>query len=115
MLKIQRIALIDRPTLKVKIDMGFESGRPTCKVIDKPSGERDTVKLNSFKDLTEHIRLMTKHRMVIHMTRLYSMKNQAGGEKRRHGIALKLAAMECTNKTRKIERTDSRFYDAIFD
>ncbi len=43
------------------------------------------------------------------------MKNQAGGEKRRYGIALMLAAMECTNKTRKLERTDSHFYDAFFD
>ncbi len=58
---------------------------------------------------------MTKHRLVIHMNRLYSMKNQAGGEKRRYGIALKLAAMECTNKTRKLERTDSHFYGASFD
>ena len=67
----------------MKIDLDYESGRPTCKVIDKSSGDRDNVKVNNFKDLAEHIRLMTKHRMVIHMNRLYSMKNQAGGEKRR--------------------------------
>ena len=78
-------------------------------------GDRGTVQLNSLKDLPEHIRFMTKHRMVIHINRLYSMKNQAGGEKRRYGIALKLAAMECTNKTKKLERTDSYFYDAMFD
>ncbi len=70
--------------------------------------------MSSFKDLTEHIRFMAKHRMVIHMNRLYSMKNQAGGDKRRYGLALKLAAMECTCKTRKLERTDSHLYDAIF-
>ena len=99
----------------MKIDLDFESGRPTCKVIDKSSGDRDSVKVNNFKDLTAHIRLMTKHRMVIHINRLYSMTNHVGGEKRRYGIALKLAAMECTNKTRKLERTDSHFYDTIFD
>ena len=99
----------------MKIDLGFESGRPTCKVIDKSNGNRDTIKLNSFKDLTDHIKLMSKHRMALHINRLYSMKNQAGGEERRYGIALKLAAMECTNKTRKQERTDSHFYDAISD
>ena len=103
------------PYIKVKIDLDYESGRPTCKVIDKSSGDRDNVKVNNFKDQTDHIRFMTKHRMVIHMNRLYSMKNQAGGEKRRYGIDLKLAAMECTNKTRKLERTDSQFYDAFLD
>ncbi len=70
------------PYIKVKIDLDYVSGRPTCKVIDKSSGERDAVKLNGFRDLTDHIRFMTKHRMVIHMNRLYAMKNQAGGEKR---------------------------------
>ncbi len=99
----------------MKIDLDFESGRPTCRVIDKSSGERDAVKVNGFKDLTEHIRFMTKHRMVIHMSRLYSRKNQAGCEKRRYGIALKLAAAECATKTRKLERADSHFYDTIFD
>ncbi len=102
------------PYIKVKIDLDFESGRRTCKVIDKSNGNRDTIQLNSFKDLTDHIKFMSKHRMVLHINRLYSMKNQAGGEKRRYGIALKLAAMECSNKTRRLERTDSHFYDAFF-
>ena len=47
------------PYIKVKIDLDFESGHPTCKVIDKHNGERGTAKLNSFKDLAEHSRLMT--------------------------------------------------------
>ena len=102
------------PYIKVKIDLDYESGRPTCKVIDKSSGEREAVKINGFKDLTEHIRFMTKHRMAIRLNRLHSIKNQAGGDTRSYGSALKLAAMECTNKTRKLERADSHFYDAFF-
>ena len=102
------------PYIKVKIDLDYESGRPTCKVIDKSNGERENIKANNFKELTDHIKFMSKHRMVLHINQLYSMKNQAGGEKRRYGIALKLAAMECANKTRKLERADSHFYDPIF-
>ena len=99
----------------MKIDLDYESGRPTCKVIDKSSGDRENVKVNNFKELTDHIKFMSKHRVVLHNNRPYSMKNQVGGEKRRYGFALKLAAMECSNKTRKLERTDSQFYDAFFD
>ncbi len=105
-----------RPSyIKVKIDLDYVSGRPTCRVIDKSNGDREDIKVENFKELTDHIKFMSKHRMVIHINRIYSMKNQNGGDKRKYGIALKLAAMECTNKTRKLERTDSQFYDAFLD
>ena len=103
------------PYIKVKIDLDYVSGRPTCRVIDKSNGDRKDVNVNDFKELTDHIKFMSKHRMVIHINRIYSMKNQNGGDKRKYGIALKLAAMECTNKNRKLERTDSQFYDAFLD
>ena len=90
------------PYIKVKIDLDFTTGRPTCRVFDKSEGEKKQVALESFKDLTVHMRFLTKHRFVIHISRLYCMKIQAGGEERTYGIGLKLAAVECTNKIKKM-------------
>lgn len=101
------------PYIKIKIDLDFNSGKPTCRVFDKSNGEKKEIAVESLKDLTEHMRFLTKHRFVIHVQRLYSMKTQAGGEKRKYGIGLKLAAVECTNKIKKVE--NSRFLDLFAD
>ena len=54
--------------------------------------------LSTFKDALQHIRYMTKHRMVINFQKLYAMKTSSGMEKKKYGIVLKAVAIECTNK-----------------
>ncbi len=86
------------PYLKIKIDIDYKTNRPTPRLFDRSNGDRVEVKPETFAELTDHMRFMTKHRLVIHLCRLYCMKSAAGNEKRPYGIILKLAAAECTNK-----------------
>ena len=104
------------PYAKLKLDLAYNTGQPTFRLFDKNSdGNRVEIKLESFKDALQHMRYMTKHRFVIHLNRLYCMKNQPGtNEKRKHGIVLKLAAVECTNKTPPADRNANPCVD-LFD
>ena len=42
---------------------------------------------------------MTKHRMVINLSKLYAMKTSSGNENKKYVITLKAVAIECSNKT----------------
>ncbi len=103
------------PYLKLKIDLDFHTSRPTCKLYDKSKGDRELVKLDCFQDITKYMQFQTTHRIVIHVSRLYCMKNQGTSDKHKYGIALKLAAVECTNKAPRLRRTDSLAVDLFSD
>ena len=61
--------------------------------------------MDTFSDALKHMRFMTKHRFVIHLNRLYAMKNQpSSNEKWKYGMVLKLAAAECTSQTPAVGR-----------
>ena len=92
------------PYTKVKLILS-DSNVPTFRIIDKPKeGKKTEVELNSFDDVTQHMRYMTEHRMIIQVQKIYAMKTASGGDKRKYGVTLKLVAAECTNK----ESTTSR-------
>ena len=99
------------------MDLAHDSGQPTFRLFDKSNqGNRVEIKLDSFKDALQHMRYMTRHRFVIHLNRLYCMKNQPGtNEKRKYGIVLKLAAVECTNKTPLTDRNANPCIDMFDD
>ena len=40
----------------------------------------------------------TKHRTIAELQKLYAMKTNSGGEKRKYGITVKLVAAECANR-----------------
>ena len=105
------------PYAKLKLDLAHDSGQPTFRLFDKSSqGNRVEIKLESFKDALQHMRYMTRHRFVIHLNRLYCMKKQPGtNEKRKYGIVLKLAAVECTNKTPPTDRSANPCIDMFDD
>ena len=85
---------------------------PLFHLIDKKDdGAKEGIPLNSFSDVTAHMRYATKHRMVTEVQKLYAMKTTSGGEKRKYGITVKLVAAECTNRG---EVTNSRCID-LFD
>ena len=87
------------PYTKVKLDLSYGTEKPTFKLYDISSGEgRKEVELNSFDDVVKHMRFLTKHRMVIHFSKLYAMKTTSGAEKRKYGIILKAFGVECMNK-----------------
>jgi hypothetical protein len=88
------------PYTKVKLDMVFDTEQPCFKLFDKTDNSKQAIELKSFEDVLQHMRYMTKHRMVIHFSRLYAMKTSAGHEKKKYGIILKAFAVECTNKPR---------------
>ena len=87
--------------IKIKIDLNINIGCPKLKLYDRPNGSRDEVIVKKFDDITEHMRFLTKNKLIIHMSRLYSTKNKSGSDKRRYGIRLKLVATERTNKPEK--------------
>ena len=87
------------PYAKFKLELAYDDDTPAFKVFDKKEGVRTEVALNSFKEALQHIRYMTKHRVVINFSKLYAMKTSSGNEKKKYGIVLKATAIECSNKT----------------
>ncbi len=94
------------PYIKLKIDIDHKTGQPTCRVFDKSNGVRDEIKPKNLDDLTNHMKFMSKHRFIIHVCKLFTMKKFTDKEKRIYGICLKLAAVECTNKCPKYKDLD---------
>jgi hypothetical protein len=101
------------PFTKVRLDLAYDSDKPTFKLYDKSSGTRKEVQLNAFDDVLQHMRFLTKHRMTIQFSKLYAMKTASGGEKRKYGIILKAVAVECANKTRS--KREDRDLDPFSD
>ena len=101
------------PYTKVKLMLSNnENELPLFRLIEKKNdGTKEEILLNSFSDVTVHMRYMTKHRMIIEVQKLYAMKTTSGGEKRKYGITVKLVAAECTNRG---EITNNRCVD-LFD
>ncbi|MFM7985912.1 MAG: hypothetical protein ACKPKO_42015, partial [Candidatus Fonsibacter sp.] len=63
------------PYAKFKLELAYDDDTPAFKVFDKKE-----VELNSFKEALQHIRYMTKHRMVINFSKLYAMKTRSREE-----------------------------------
>ncbi len=87
------------PYAKFKLELAYNDESPVVKVFEKKDGVRTEVALNSFTECLQHIRYMTKHRMVINFSKMYAMKTSSGNEKKKYGIVLKATAIECSNKT----------------
>jgi len=68
------------PFTKVRLDLAFDSDKPNFRLFDKSSGTRKEVQLNTFDDVLQHMRFLTKHRMAIQFSKLYAMKTASGGE-----------------------------------
>ena len=101
------------PYVKLKIDLDYNTDCPKLKLYDKTNDSRNNVVVENFKDTTDHMKYLTKHRFIIHINRLYSMKCQGSSDKRKYAIGLKIIAVECTNKPQKLERSDVDFVDFI--
>ena len=101
------------PFTKVRLDLAFDSDKPNFRLFDKSSGTRKEVQLNTFDDVLQHMRFLTKHRMAIQFSKLYAMKTASGGEKRKYGIILKAFAVECSNKSnpKREDRSTDPFSD----
>ena len=99
------------PYAKLKIDLDFVTNCPKLNLYDKSSGERELTSIENFADVNEHMRYLSKHRPIIHINKLHSMKSNNGGDKKKYGLSLKLTAVECTNKPQpaRIERSNSFF------
>jgi hypothetical protein len=96
------------PYTKVKLDLSYGTEKPTFKLYDLSSGEgRKEIELKSFEDILQHMRFLTKHRMVVHFSKLYAMKTASGAEKRKYGIILKACGVECTNKAQRKMKDDT--------
>ena len=59
------------------------------------------------------MRYMSKHRFIVHINKLYSMKSNNGGDKKKYGLSLTITAVECSNKPQpaRIERSSGIFVD----
>ena len=101
------------PFTKVKLDLAHDTEQPNFKIIDRSDGGKQEVLLKSFSDILQHMRFLTKHRMIVHFSKMYAMKTASGNEKRKYGIVLKATAVECTNKNQP--RTASNEMDLFID
>ena len=77
------------PYAKFKFHLVNNDDSPAFKVYDKKDGVRTEVALNSFGEALQHIRYMTKRRLVINFSMLYAMKTSSGNEKKKYGFVLK--------------------------
>ena len=51
------------PYANVKINRYVNTGRPTFRMFDKSGGDRVEVKMGNFRDITNHMLFITKHRL----------------------------------------------------
>ena len=89
------------PYIKLKIDLDNTTGNPSIKLYNKSETGRDlgehsslehavrreVVAIDKFKDITDHMKYLTKVRLVIVIHRLYVMKTQIADKKIRRGTA----------------------------
>ena len=85
------------PYIKLKIDLDFTTSIPKIKLYNKTEDSRELVNVEAFKDVTDHIKYLTKVRFIICIDRLYLMKSQ-GISKQKYGVFLKILTAECENK-----------------
>jgi len=110
---LKRARMYNPPFIKLKIDLDNVTECPNLKLFNKTENGREVIAIDKFKDITDHMRYLTKVRFVILIHRLYVMKNQVG-DKKRYGICIKIIAAECENKVKKqLERSDVDFIDFI--
>ena len=100
------------PYAKIKLPMN-DSETPLFRLLDKKDDDGTTheIPLNSFDDVTKHMRYMTKHRMIIDVQKLYAMKTASGGDKRKYGVTVRLVAAECTNRAEVTNNKCIMFFD----
>ena len=70
------------PFIKLKIDLDNVTECPNLKLFNKPENGREVIAIDKFKDITDHMRYLTKVRFVIVIHRLYVMKTQVGAKKK---------------------------------
>ena len=85
------------PYIKLKLDLDFATSVPKIKLFNKTEDGRELVNVEAFKDVTDHIKYLTKVRFIISIDRLYLMKSQ-GISKQKYGVFLKILTAECENK-----------------
>ena len=111
---LKRARMYNPPFIKLKIDLDNVTVCPNLKLFNKTEGGREVIAIDKFKDITDHMRYLTKVRFVILIHRLYVMKNQVG-DKKRYGICIKIIAAACENKVKKqLARIGTSFVD-FFD
>ena len=100
------------PYAKIKLPLN-DSETPLFRLLDKKDdgGGTREIPLNSFSDVTKHMRYMTKHRMIIDVQKLYAMKTSSGGDKRKYGVTVRLVAAECTNRAEITNNKCVDFFD----
>jgi hypothetical protein len=88
------------PYSKIKLALSNDDEEvPLFRLFDrKDDGAPEEIPLCSFRDVTQHMRYLTKHRVIFELQKIYAMKNGSGSEKRKYGLTLKMVVVECTNK-----------------
>jgi len=101
------------PYAKVKLVLSnSDDEMPLFRLFErKADGFKDEIPLLCFGDVTQHMRFLTKHRMILEVQKVYAMKTAAGSEKRKYGVNIKLVAAECTNKPERSNNKCIDFFD----
>ena len=102
------------PYAKIKLGLSNnDEETPLFRLAEKKEdGTKEEIHLNSFGEVTKHMRYLTKHRMILEVQKVYAMKTASGGDKRKYGVSVKLVAVECTNK---FERSNNKCIDFFDD
>ena len=83
------------PYAKFKLEPAYNDESPVFRIFERKHGVRTEVVLNSFTEALQHIRYMTKHRMVINVSKLYAMQTSSGNT----NDILEATAIERSNKS----------------
>jgi len=101
------------PYMKIKLHLDNLTNKPNFSAFSLKDGKREKIELNSFEDVLQHFKYMSKHRFVVRFQKMYAMKTAMGGSnKKKYGIVLKLMCAECANKpARNLDRHEDLFLD----
>ena len=88
------------PFTKIKIDLEYSpdpenaTNKPLVSLFDLHDGKRTKIEINTFEDLVNNIKFLSKLRFIIGFSKLYAMKTKSGTEKKKYGIILKATHIE---------------------
>ena len=69
------------PFCKFKLDLAFDSEVPKFRLFDGSSGKRVEVKMTSFEDALKYFKFLTRHRMIVHVFKVYAGKTAPTGRR----------------------------------
>ena len=98
--------------MKVKIPLDYNSSRPYIKITENKEGNRTLMKSNTFQDVADALKYLSKVRFILNFNKLYVMKNSNGGTKKMYGISILATHAEVIPRNKPNGMYEIQFIDS---